>query len=400
LSLSNIYSKYKPDSEPPAELGHSRDWNVDLIPKFIMACGDMVKILLHAKVTRYLEFKSIAGSYVYKDSKVQKVPSTGPEALNSSLMGFFEKRKFRNFLLFLQAYDVKDPKTWRLGKPNDKLTMKQLFDDFGLDANTCSFTGHAMALMTSDDYLAQRASDTCEAIQLYAYSVERYGQSPYIYPMYGLGGLPEGFSRLCAIHGGTFMLNKGVDEVLLNEQGKAWAIKTGNEVAKAPLVIGEPSYFPPEKSRVIGQTVRSICFLNHPIQGTDNADSAQIIIPAAQIPGRKNDIYVAMVSSAHRVCSNNMYIAIVSTTVETSNPIAELNPGIALLKDIVERFDSVNDIFAPVADGTGDKCYISKSYDASSHFESTAADVLSLYERITGEQLDMTVSPDLNEDDY
>ena len=29
-----------------------------------------------------------------------------------------------------------------------------------------------------------------------------YGKSPYIYPLYGLGGLPEGFSRLCAINGG------------------------------------------------------------------------------------------------------------------------------------------------------------------------------------------------------
>jgi RAB protein geranylgeranyltransferase component A len=52
------------------------DWNVDLIPKFIMACGKLVKILLHAKVTRYLEFKSIDGSYVFKDGKVQKVPGT------------------------------------------------------------------------------------------------------------------------------------------------------------------------------------------------------------------------------------------------------------------------------------------------------------------------------------
>jgi RAB protein geranylgeranyltransferase component A len=84
-------------------------------------------------------------------------------------------------------------------------------------------------------------------------STYRYGKSPYIYPLYGLGGLPEGFSRLCAIHGGTFMLNKAVDEVLMDEQGKAWAIKTGNEVAKAPLVIGEPTYFPAEKSRVVGQ---------------------------------------------------------------------------------------------------------------------------------------------------
>ena len=49
------------------------------------------------------------------------------------------------------------------------------------------------------------------------------------------------------------MLNKGVDEVLMNEQGKAWAIKTGNEMAKAPLIIGEPSYFPAEKTTVVGQ---------------------------------------------------------------------------------------------------------------------------------------------------
>jgi Rab GDP dissociation inhibitor len=42
--------------------------------------------------------------------------------------------------------------------------------------------------------------------------------------------LQQGFSRLCAIHGGTFMLNKGVDEILYNEEGVAWGIKTDNEV--------------------------------------------------------------------------------------------------------------------------------------------------------------------------
>lgn len=51
LSLSNLYQKFRPGAEPPSSLGHSRDWNVDLIPKFIMACGDLVKILLHAKVS-------------------------------------------------------------------------------------------------------------------------------------------------------------------------------------------------------------------------------------------------------------------------------------------------------------------------------------------------------------
>lgn len=114
LSLTNMFNKFR-GQEPPASLGPSRDWNIDLIPKFIMACGKLVKILLHTKVTRYLEFKSIDGSYVVKDGKVQKVPATPAEALSSSLMGFFEKRKFRSFLMFVEAYDPKEPKTWMNG---------------------------------------------------------------------------------------------------------------------------------------------------------------------------------------------------------------------------------------------------------------------------------------------
>jgi Rab GDP dissociation inhibitor len=362
-----------------------------------MACGKLVKILLHSKVTRYLEFKSIDGSFVFKDGKVQKVPATPSEALNSALMGFFEKRKFRNFLIFLSAYEKDKPSTYLKGKSLDRMTTRQLYEEFGLDPNTQAFTGHAMALHTDDDYLEQPAAATAEAIQLYVYSLERYGKSPYIYPLYGLGGMPEGFSRLCAIHGGTFMLNKGVDEILMKD-GVAWGVKTDNEVAKADIIVGDPSYFRAEKSRVVGKVVRSICILDHPVAGTDNAESVQIIIPATQVK-RKNDIYVCMVSFAHNVASAGKYIAIVSTTVETSNPVQELAAGFNLLGKILERFDAVSDLLEPVTDGLVDKCFISKSYDATSHFETAANDVLSLYQRITGTELDMNISADMNEDE-
>lgn len=338
LSLSNLYQKFRGAGvEPPATMGHSRDWNVDLVPKFVMACGDLVKILLHSKVTRYLEFKSVDGSYVLKDGKIQKVPSTGAEALSSSLMGFFEKRKFRNFLVFLEQYDKTKPATYRNGKPLDQWKMSDLYYEFGLDTNTQAFTGHAMALQTTDEYLNGPADKIAEAIQLYAYSVQRYGKSPYIYPIYGLGGLPEGFSRLCAIHGGTFMLCKPIDEVLFDSEGKAWGVKAGNEVAKAKLIIGDPSYFPAEKCRVVGRVIRSICILDHPVAGAEDAESLQIIIPASQVPGRRNDIYVAVVSHAHMVSAAGKFIAIVSTTVESANPAAEVAPGIQLLGRVLER---------------------------------------------------------------
>ena len=44
-----------------------------------------MKLLIHSGVTRYLEFKSVEGSYVYKKGgKIHKVPSSETEALASS----------------------------------------------------------------------------------------------------------------------------------------------------------------------------------------------------------------------------------------------------------------------------------------------------------------------------
>lgn len=84
---------------------------MDLIPKFIITSGELTKILVHTEVTRYLEFKQIAGSFVYRDGKISKVPSTEFEAVKSPLMGLFEKRRAKKFFEFLQGWKDDDPAT-------------------------------------------------------------------------------------------------------------------------------------------------------------------------------------------------------------------------------------------------------------------------------------------------
>ena len=49
------------------------------------------------------------------------------------------------------------------------------------------------------------------------------------------------------------------------------------------------------------------------------------------------DIYVMAVSDNHCVAPKGKYIAIVSTTVETSDPVRECAPGLKLLEPIEER---------------------------------------------------------------
>ena len=66
---------------------------------------------------------------------------------------------------------------------------------------------------------------------------------------------------------------------------------------------------------------------------------------------------------------------------------------------MLEMFVSVSDIQEPIHDAKAESLYITKSYDATSHFESSSKDVLALYEQITGEALDLNIQPG-DEEDY
>ncbi|KAI8995722.1 GDP dissociation inhibitor [Gaertneriomyces semiglobifer] len=383
LNLSQLYQRFRNGQNPSEQFGRDRDWNVDMIPKFAMASGEFTNILYHTDVTRYLEFRQIAGSYVYRSGKISKVPSNQTEAVSSPLMGIFEKRRAKNFFEFIQNYDFNNPSTQQ-GLDLNTVTMADVYKKFGLEPGTQDFIGHALALHLDDTYINEPAKDTYERVCLYMNSMARYGKSPYIYPLYGLGELPQSFARLSAIYGGTYMLNKKIDEIVY-EDGKVVGVKSEGEVAKAKVVIGDPSYFP-EKSKKVGSVVRAICILNHSIPNTGDADSLQIVIPQKQV-NRSHDIYVAAVSYAHNVAAKNYWIAIVSTIVESSAPENELQPAFALLGPIAEKFVEIKDIFEPVEDGTADGVFITKSYDATSHFETVCQDVKSVYKRVTGNEL-------------
>jgi len=394
--LEELYKKFGFASPPVEKMGRGRDWNVDLIPKFLMANGQLVKLLISSGVTRYLEFKSVEGSYVFKKGKIYKVPSDDKEALKSKLMGIFEKRRYRDFLMYVNAFDVEDPTTWKGFDPH-KTAMKEVYASFNLDSNTADFTGHAFGLHRDDEYLNEPCLDTIQRIKLYSESLARYGKSPYLYPMYGLGELPQGFARLSAIYGGTYMLDKPIEGFVYDDSGAVCGVTSGGETAKCKMVVCDPTYVP-DKVKKVGQVVRAICILNHPVDtpDKDTPASCQIIIPQNQV-GRKSDIYIAAVSNAHLVCTKGFTIAFVSTTVETANPEAELQPGLDLLGSIEQKFVSVSDLFEPIDDGSTSKVYITSSYDATTHFETTCSDILRLWKAMTGSSFDFSrVQKDLD----
>jgi Rab GDP dissociation inhibitor len=107
-----------------------------------------------------------------------------------------------------------------------------------------------------------------------------------------------------------------------------------------------------------------------------------------------------MVSYSHLICKKGLHVAIISGTVETDKPEAEIQPAVDLLGGVLEMFVSVSDCYVPLAEGNDSNLWITTSYDATSHFESASEEILDMYQKIIGEKLDLNIEADGDEEDY
>ncbi|KAG8650401.1 hypothetical protein MANES_07G037901v8 [Manihot esculenta] len=171
--------------------------------------------------------------------------------------------------------------------------------------------------------------------------------------------------------------------------GKAIGVTSKGETAKCKKIVCDPSYLP-DKVKKVGKIARAICIMSHSIPNTSDSHSAQLILPQKQL-GRKSDMYLLCCSYSHNVAPRGKYIAFVSTEAETDNPDIELKPGIHLLGAVDEIFYGTYDRYVPTNHYEVDHCFISTSYDATTHFETTIDDVIEMYTKITGKILDLSV---------
>ncbi|KAL4827026.1 hypothetical protein H8958_015290 [Nasalis larvatus] len=172
--------------------------------------------------------------------------------------------------------------------------------------------------------------------------------------------------KLSAIYESTYMLNKPIEEIIV-QNGKVIGVKSEGEIAHCKQLICDLRYVKdrPEK---VGQVIRVICILSHLIKNTSDVNSCQIIIPQNQV-SRKSDICVCTISSAHSVTAQGKYIAIVTTTVETKEPEKEVRPALELLEPTRWEFVSISGLLVPKDLVTESQIFISRAYNPTTHFE-------------------------------
>lgn len=180
------------------------------------------------------------------------------------------------------------------------------------------------------------------------------------------------------------MLNKPFLGFEFDDNGRVSAVKSDDGKVRTKTVVGDPSYFT-DKVKQVGNVARCIAILDHAPESTNNSESCQIILPMNQVK-RQSDIYISCVSFAHNVAPKGKYICIVSSVMETDDPKKDLDAGVKLLEPTLHKFFSVSPLYEPLNDFRKEGLHISKSYDATSHFETVCDDVVRLYKEITGEE--------------
>jgi Rab GDP dissociation inhibitor len=115
-----------------------------MIPKFILAGGDLMRMLRHADCLMYLDFGRIAGHFVLHKEKLERVPCTVKEALSSKLMGMFEKKRMGDLLQAIGDFFNEEHKPMNMDPKT--ATVEDFFKSYKLDNETMDFIVHAMAL--------------------------------------------------------------------------------------------------------------------------------------------------------------------------------------------------------------------------------------------------------------
>ena len=212
-------------------------FNIDISPKLLFSRGSLVEALISANISHYAEFKAITRILTYIDGRVEEVPCSRADVFSSNAISVVEKRMLMKFLTFCLDFEQQqDQYEGFEDKPYSEFLQSRR-----LTPNLQHFVIHAIAMVKPETATVQGL----KATQSFLQSLGRYGNTPFIWPLYGAGELPQAFCRMCAVFGGLYCLRRGASTITVSEaDGKCTGVISENQVLKCKWLITEFSYVP------------------------------------------------------------------------------------------------------------------------------------------------------------
>ncbi|BFZ14526.1 hypothetical protein BsWGS_17565 [Bradybaena similaris] len=209
----------------------------DISPKVLYCCGEIIELLIQSDVARYCEFRTVSRVLTLLNDSLQQVPCSRADVFSSKIVSLVEKRLMMKFLQFAADYE-KYPEDYHeyKGKP-----FVEFLKSKRLTANIQHFVQHAIAMVTD----SATTEEGLKATQIFLRSLGRYGNTAFLYPLYGTGELPQAFARLSAVFGGVYCLQVSPTHIVADGDNNCCGIITSNnQLIRCKYIIAEVSYLP------------------------------------------------------------------------------------------------------------------------------------------------------------
>ncbi|RKP15199.1 GDP dissociation inhibitor-domain-containing protein [Piptocephalis cylindrospora] len=244
---------------------HGRGWNLDRCPQLLPAAGDVVDLLIASDASSHVEFKLLNSAYILLSDPASSVaewipvPSSKEAIFSSTTLSLLEKRKLMRFLTYMASVDEEGVETEEEAGSFRLWIMKR----FGLSARLADIVQYGVLMD------GMSSPHTPESLQVQGgkararsllQSVGRYGASPFLFPMFGMGDVAQAFCRMAAVHGAIYVMQRQTGEV--SEGDKDLWLPETKETLSSKRILAHPDYLKNRGS--ISKTRKYLCIVPAP----------------------------------------------------------------------------------------------------------------------------------------
>nr|XP_034492045.1 rab proteins geranylgeranyltransferase component A 2 isoform X2 [Marmota flaviventris] len=235
---------------------------------------------------------------------VEQVPCSRADVFNSKELTMVEKRMLMKFLTFCLDYEQ---------QPDEYQDFKQCsFSEYlktkKLTPSLQHFILHSIA-MTSESSCS--TLDGLKATKNFLQCLGRFGNTPFLFPLYGQGEIPQCFCRMCAVFGGIYCLRHKVQCLVVDkESGRCKAIidHLGQRI-NAKYFIVEDSYLSQETCSNVQykQISRAILITDQSVLKTESDQQISILI-VPPVESGTCSVRVTELCSSTMTCMKDTYL--------------------------------------------------------------------------------------------
>ncbi|KAI8869299.1 rab protein geranylgeranyltransferase component A [Ramicandelaber brevisporus] len=313
-------------------LKDGRSFSIDVCSKLLLSRGDMHECLIDSGSGTYLEFKQVDRIFIAQDNTIRQAPCSREDIFASKELSLGDKRRLMSALTtigdLVANLSSEDPAvaSEALQSLQGKTFAQFLTETHKLNAKLAQTIQYVVADPTSSIGLS--AVDGIRAAHTFMKSFGRYGSFAYICPMYGNGSeLAQAFSRVCAVHGGTYILDLDVTTMLAGsgaDSNSITGIRTaGGQELRSKAVIASADMF--SRDEMEGEWISSaVVITSSPI--FPNALTDVIVFPPGSVGGNVNPVVALQLSDFTKAAPEGKYVLHVRT-------VSSHGPGDLTAKD-------------------------------------------------------------------